>query len=426
MAETVVIRLLSASRPVSSEDTGLPVILSDAIEWVTVDGSGARLGPVRRGTLFDAAPECATRKSIVLAPGTDVLLAEPVVPLKGGKLVQVIPFALEEQLASDVDSMHFAIGRRDARSGVPVAVASNERMDAWLARLNEAGVHPDAIYGESAMVPPTANGVTLLIDGSRVYVRREATPGAVLDVEPLIEALQLGLASGEESREHVTIFVGVDDYERERDLLEGLREFTASLQLKLLPEGVLSLLAATAVQGSGAVNLLQGKYSVKKKLNVSFAPWRYAAILAGVFFALHLGLKGWQLVHLKAESARLESQIAEVYQIAMPGAAIPESSVARRQVEARLNALRGGTSSTGMLATIGTLAEAVGQSPGTNIEALSYRDRTTDLRVLAPSVDALDRIRHFATERGMTATIQSANPRDQKYEGRMQFKSPAS
>jgi hypothetical protein len=57
---------------------------------------------------------------------------------------------------------------------------------------------------------------------------------------------------------------------------------------------------------------------------------------------------------------------------------------------------------------------------------LSYRDRTTDLRVLAPSVDALDRIRHFATERGMTATIQSANPRDSKYEGRIQFKSPAS
>ena len=54
--------------------------------------------------------------------------------------------------------------------------------------------------------------------------------------------------------------------------------------------------------------------------------------------------------------------------------------------------------------------------------ALSYRERTTDLRVLAPSVDALDRIRSFATERGMSAVIQSANPRDQKYEGRMQFK----
>jgi general secretion pathway protein L len=425
MAETVVIRLLASNRPADVQDTpagSMPV----EIEWVTVDGAGARVTPVSHGTLIDAAPHCATRKTIVLTPGTDVLLAEPIVPLKGGKLAQVIPFALEEQLATDVDAMHFAIGRRESRPGVPVAVASHARMEAWLALLNGAGVYPDAIYGESAMVPPTPNGVTILIDRSRVYVRREATPGAVLDVEPLIEALQLALASGEESREHVTIYVSVDDYERERDLLEGLREYTASLQLKLLPDGVLSLLAATAVQSSGAVNLLQGKYSVKKKLNVSFAPWRYAAILAGVFFALHLGLKGWQLAHLKREDAQLDAQISEVYQMAMPGAAIPDPSSARRQVEARLNALRGGMSKNGLLATIGTLSEAISQTPGTDVEALSYRDRTTDLRLLAPSVDALDRIQHFATERGMTATIQSANPRESKYEGRMQFKSPAS
>lgn len=422
MAETVVIRLLAPDRQVNA----LADVAGGEIEWITVDASGARLGPVQRGSLLDAAPHCATRRTIVLAPGTDVLLAEPIVPLKGGKLMQVIPFALEEQLASDVDTMHFAIGRRDSRPGVPVAVASQARMDAWLAQLREAGIQPDSLYGESAMVPPTPNGVTLLIDGSRVYVRREATPGAVLDVEPLIEAVQLGLASGEESREHVTIFVSVDDYERERDLLEGLREFTASLQLKLLPDGVLSLLAATAVQGAGAVNLLQGKYGVKKKLNVSFAPWRYAAILAGVFLVLHLGLKAWQYSHLKREAALLDGQIAEVYQVAMPGAAVPDPAVARRQMEARLSALRGGTPSGGMLATIGTLAEAIGRTPGTNVEALSYRDRTTDLRVLAPSVDALDQIRHFATERGMTATIQSAAPRDSKYEGRMQFKSPTS
>jgi general secretion pathway protein L len=416
MAEIVVIRLLPTTGNVPVGTT---------VEWVVVDGNGARLGPVRAGALEEAAPECANRKTILLAPGTDVLLAEPVVPFKsGGKLAQVIPFALEEQLASDVDALHFAIGKRDARPGVPVAVASRDRMDKWLQLLRGAGIEPDAIYGESAMLPATPNGVTLLIDGSRVYVRRQATPGAVLDVEPLIEALQLGLASGEESREHVTIYVSVDDYERERDLLEGLREFTASLQLKLLPDGVLSLLAASAAQGSGAVNLLQGKFAVKKKLNLAFAPWRYAAVLAGVFFALHLGLKGWQFAHLQTQEARLDSQIAEVYQIAMPGAPMPDPLQARKQIEARLTVLRGGTPSGGMLATMGTLAEAIVQVPGTNVEALSYRDKTTDLRILAPSVDALDRIRHFAAERGMTAVIQSANPRDAKYEGRIQFKTP--
>jgi general secretion pathway protein L len=416
MAETVVIRLLASA--------GNPQQTNNTVEWVTVDASGARVGAVRRGALEEAAPDTLTRKTIVLAPGTDVLLAEPVVPLKsGGKLAQVVPFALEEQLAHDVDDLHFAIGKRESRPGVPVAVASHEHMQAWLAQLRAAGIDPSAIYGESAMVPPTPNGVTLLIDDSRVYVRREATPGAVLDVQPLIEALQLGLASGEESREHATIYVSVDDYERERDLLEGLREFTASLQLKLLPDGVLPLLAASAAQTRDAVNLLQGQYAVKKKLNFAFAPWRYAAMLALVFFVVHLGLKGWQLVHLKREEERLDAAITEVYQIAMPGAAAPDPQLARRQMESRLTALRGGTPTGGMLATMGTLAEAIVQVPGTNVEALSYRDKTTDLRVLAPSVDALDRIRSFATQHGMTAVIQSANPRDQKYEGRLQFKS---
>ena len=415
MAEIVVIRLLARA---GDQD------VINTVEWVTTDPLGVRLGPVHRGSLDEIATETLTRKTIVLAPGTDVLLAEPMVPLKaGGKLAQVVPFALEEQLANDVDELHFAIGKRDARPGVPVAVVAHERITSWLEQLRAAGITPDAIYGESAMVPSTPNGVTLLIDQSRVYVRREGAPGAVLDVQPLIEAVQLGLASGEESREHVTIYVGMDDYERERDLLEGLREFTASLQLKLLPDGVVSLLATNAAQTRDAVNLLQGKYGVKKKLNMTFAPWRYAAILALVFFAIHLGLKGWQLAHLKREDERLDAQIAEVYQIAMPGAALPDPMLARRQMEARLTVLRGGTPSDGMLATIGTLAEAIVQVPGTNVEALSYRDGTTDLRVLAPSVDALDRIRSFASERGMTAVIQSANPRDQKYEGRLQFKS---
>ena len=72
----------------------------------------------------------AGRKTIVLVPGTDVLLAEPVLPLKSGaKLAQVVPFALEEQLAADVEDLHFAVGKRDSRPGTPVAAVARTRMD---------------------------------------------------------------------------------------------------------------------------------------------------------------------------------------------------------------------------------------------------------------------------------------------------------
>jgi type II secretion system protein L len=296
-------------------------------------------------------------------------------------------------------------------------------MNVWLTALREAGLTPDAIYAETAILPVTPNGVTLLIDSSRVYVRRAETPGAVLEIQPLIESLQLALASGDEAREHVTIYVGEEDYEHERDLLEGLREFVASLQLRLVPGGALPLLAANTATGS-PVNLLQGKYAVKSTLNVSFAPWRYAAVLALVFFAVHLGVKGWQHMKYQRAEARLDAAIAEVFQQAMPGAPIPDPLKARKQIETRLAMLRGGGHAGGLMAALSTLGEAIGQVPGTNVETISYRDNVTDLRVLAPSVDALDKIKQAAAQRGVAAEIQSATPRESKTEARLQLKTP--
>jgi general secretion pathway protein L len=438
MAEALVIRIKAAPPAVAidaaanaksdaaTSAAGAQVAALEAAmvqaEWLLFDPSAARQSEVQTGLLSDAAGFATGRKAIVIVPGTDVLLAEPVLPLKSGvKLLQVLPFALEEQLASDVEDMHFAVGKREGTPGTPVAAVAHDLMRRWQASLRGAGIHAEAIYAESGLLPVTTDGVTLMIDSTRVYVRRHNGPGAVLDVEPLIEAVQLALASGDEAREHVTIYLTDDVYERDRDLFEGLREFTESLQLKLLPNGPLQLFAAAAVSGS-AINLLQGPYATKTKLNVSFQPWRYAAVLAGAFLALHLGLKTWQYFDLQSTEARLDSQIMEVFQQTLPGAPVPDPITARKQVEARLATLRGGGPTGGIMSTLGTLGEALAQAPGTNIEALSYRDETTDLRILAPSVDALDKIQHAAAERGIAAEIQSANPRDSKIEGRLQFK----
>lgn len=416
MPEVLVVRLQSVPSAAAAAHA--------VAQWVVMDTQGARKGNVESGELIDAAALAAGRKVLVLVPGTDALLAEPVLPLKSGaKLAQVVPFALEEQLAADVEDLHFAVGKREGRPGTPVTVVSHERMQAWLAALGAAGLQPDAMYAETACLPETPNGVTLLVDGSRVYVRREGTPGAVLEIDPLIEALQLALASGGEERENVTIYASELDYERERDLLEGLREFTASLQLKLLPDGPLPLLASNALR-SAPVNLLQGPYQLKRNLQISLAPWRYAAVLALVFLGAHLGLKTWQYFHYRNMEAALDQEIAQTFQQLMPGAPVPDSLAARDMVEARLAQLRGSGPASGMMHVLATLSEALAQAPDTRIEALSFRNNTTDLRVLAPSVDVLDRIRQTASSRGVDATLESANPRDSKFEGRLQLKGP--
>jgi general secretion pathway protein L len=407
MAEALVIRLKGNS----------PATLQ--AEWLLVDTAGSRLGNVESGPLPAAASPAAGRLVIVLVPGTDVLLAEPELPVKSGaRVAQVVPFALEEQLASDVEDMHFAVGRRDSRPGTPVAAVALSSMDTWLAALKSAGIVPSAMYSESAAVPLTPNGVTLCVEGVRIHVRRADVPAAVVEAEPLIEGLQLALASGSETRENVALFMSQEAYERDRDMIEGLREFTASLQVKLLAEGPLALLAVTIVKQAGT-NLLQGPYAVAGSMQGSLAPWRYAAMLAGAFVVVHLGVKGVQFWKLGAEETRLDSEIAAVFSQAVPGT---RQVNARTQVEGRLAQLRGSGVAGGLMTSLGTLGQAIAQAPETSVEALSYRADVLDLRVLAPSVAALDRIQHAATERGMNAVIQSATPRDSKVEGRLQFK----
>jgi general secretion pathway protein L len=392
-------------------------------EWMVVDTTGARLGAVSQGSLAEFAAQTLDKRVVVLIPGTDVLLAEPVLPAKGGsKLAQLVPYALEEQLASDVEDLHFAIGRREPpRPGTPVAVIANARLDAWLGALKTAGIHPDALHGETAGLPSSANGVTLLIDGNRVYVKREDKPGAVIDVEPLIEGLQLALDSGAEAHEHVTLFVTETDYERERDLLEGLREFTASLQLKLLPEGALPLLASTSMRTT-PINLLQGKYTIASPIKASLAPWRYVAGLAAVFLLTHIAYKAVQYTQVTRQEAELDAAIQQVYQAAMPGAPKPDPDEARSQMEARLTAIRGATVTGGFLGALDTVSSAIQQVPDAQLESLSYRANTTDLRIVAPNVDALDRIRQSVAAKGANAEIQSANPRENVVEGRLQLR----
>ena len=409
MAEVLVIRLQGNSAATL------------AAEWLLVDTSGARLGLIGSGALAEAAPLATGRAVIVLVPGTDVLLAEPELPVKSGaRVAQVVPFALEEQLASDVEDMHFAVGRRESRPGTPVAAVALDSMDAWMAALKSAGIAASAMYSESAAVPLTPSGVTLFVEGVRIHVRRPDVQPAVVEAEPLIEGLQLALASGSETRENVTLYLSAADYERDKDMIEGLREFTASLQVKLLAEGPLALLAVT-IPTQSATNLLQGPYAAATSMKVTFAPWRYAAILAGVFVFVHLGVKGIQYWKLGADEARLDSDIAAVFAQALPNTRQVD---ARAQVEARLAQLRGSGVSGGLMSGLGLLGEAIAQSPDTSVEALSYRTNILDLRVLAPSVDALDRIQHAVAERGMNAEIQSATPRDSKVEGRLQLKSP--
>ena len=131
------------------------------VEWLPVDSGGRPLAEPAAGTLVEAVPASRGRRLIVIVPGGDVALAEPEIPLKSGRLLQAVPYALEDSLAGDVESLHFAVGRgHDGR--VPTAAVERERMAGWLADLTAAGLAPDFLYSEAMLLPVNPSHTVLV------------------------------------------------------------------------------------------------------------------------------------------------------------------------------------------------------------------------------------------------------------------------
>jgi general secretion pathway protein L len=397
MSETLVIRLRAAEGAQAS--------------WLIVDANGARSGPVQTGPLADAMGLAQERSVVLLVPGSEVTFAAPELPLRStSRLAQAVPYALEEQLASDVEALHFSIGARPAgAAATPVAVVARAVMDRWIEACEAAGIHPDVAYADTAVVPATTGGCTLLLDGDILHVRRDGSVPFVLDADPLQDAMAIALdaAAG-----HVTFYAAPAEYERHRDAIEGLRSHTSTLQVKLLPDGPLPLLAAHSLQGT-ALNLLQGPYAARTSLATGLRRWRLPASLAAataLVFVTVQALSAWQLA--RSEKA-LDAQIAQVFAQAMPGQKVVDP---RAQMQ---GVLGDGGGRSAFLPVLSALARALAGAPQAHVQAMSCRGDVVELHLTAPSVDSLDAITKVFSAVGMSADLQSATPRDAQVEGRL-------
>jgi type II secretion system protein L len=261
----------------------------------------------------------------------------------------------------------------------------------------------------------------VLIDADRVYARRPGAPPIVLQATPLAEALALATSAAAAPETHAIIYLTPAAWAQHKATIEQLRDQLASIKVQLLPDGTLPLLAQQAITRP-PVSLLQGRYAAKSSWTDAWRAWRLAAILAGCLIGLNLLGKGVQIWRLGNTEAQLDAAIEQVFREAMPG---EQNAIdARRRMEARLLAIRGGApgGTQDLLEALGVLGVAVAQVSEASLEALSFRSGVLDLKVAAKDVGSLERLRQIVTERGMIAELQSSNQRAEGVEGRIQIR----
>jgi general secretion pathway protein L len=394
----------------------LPAPGQEDTEWLTLDESGAPTLTRQRGPLNLAAAVGRTGKVIVLAPASQILLAQPELPPgSGAKIARAVPFALEEQLTEDVDQLSFAIGRRRAGGATPVAAVSRSVLQSWIANLSAAGIEPHAIYPDISLIPENPGQTVLWLEKQRLAVRRPGALPFAVELSPVKEALvvagviadPLDSAAEPKTPESAILYVSREDWARVQTEFEQLAQDFASLKVQLLADGPLPWLAR-GLQADEAVNLLQGEFSRAADYSESWRQWRVAAMLAAALLGVHVAAQALQIRSAKHESAALDSEISQVFTTAMPTDRITDP---RRQMQDRLERIRkSGGGPQYFLRALQILSGALANTPKTTINSLSYRDQAIEMTLNAPSLAALSQLSQLVAKEGLAAEIQSSNP----------------
>jgi len=357
----------------------------------------------QHGTLDTILALAAGRRVVLFVPGADVRLTTVQVPARAApKILQAAPYVLEDHLAEDVDTLHFAIGAPDQAEGGahPVAIVARARMDVWLAPLRARGTKPDAMVPETLCLPaPEAGHWTGLVEAGRVTVRTGAFSGFACSLDDLGAYLQI---ADPEARTPLRLFVTRDsesDFSRigrTADLLPG---YGSGLEV-----------LARHWQPQVAINLLQGTYSEKEDWQRLAQPWRIAATLAAVWIgvsAIQQTAGAWQTSRELAAQTR--SNFERCQQV-FPKDCVREGLMPA-VVEQQARLLRpGGGARAPLFQLLGTLNAALQANPGLTLESLQFREGAVYLSLTGSDLQALEALRAwYGARRDARLQVEAAN-----------------
>lgn len=368
--------------------------------WLALDAQRRALS----GSQSGAPPAQALARAqrvIALVPAEDVLLLQaPRLPGMRAQLLKALPFALEDQLASAVEDLHFAVPDRLGDEQVPVAVVARTTLRGWLERLATEGIRPDAVYAETQMLPTQAGGCVVVEDARALW--RTPTHAGVSDIAGLPDQLAL-----------VDAATAWDVYDFRDAVPVALPARHARYHA-----GQRDALAFLAQHAEPALNLLQGEFAPAHRQAPAQQLWRRAALLAAAALLLLFVYYGADCWRLARQSTRLEAAAEAVLHDGFPEL----SKVAgdpRALMQSALAGLHGSGDSGGLLGLLGRIAPILGGTTRVTLTALEYHNATLELGLRTPDVPTLDLTRERLVALGLKAEVTAANSGSDGIDGRL-------
>ena len=340
------------------------------------------------------------RKVLLLVPDNDVVLTAISVPSKNRKqLLQAVPFAMEDNLADDIDDLHFAIHQEDDSNNTQVALINRDLLDAYINLLKREGMTAHFILPQIfsqktddkvwsiQQHPPTED------HASTVSVRFNNLYGFSCDESLLGIFLEQYEGDNPES---------VLSNLAQTDLPESLHE----IPLSNLDSG---LVHYKSVVNALPLNLMTGFVSQKNNTSsINLKAWRAPIIIGSMVAAAWVGIFAWQNNLLNAQKNQLNTAIENTFKTSFPKSRVVD---APQQMATKLAQLKKSAGKTidSPLPMISDIAPLLKEYKDMSLSEVRYQDNELVLVMQSPNLTRLETFKKDAiTKAKLQVDIKSS------------------
>lgn len=370
-------------------------------DWVLVNADGVIERQQRASHPEELAALASEKEIIVIVPSQDVLLTTVNLPkMNRNRLIQAIPFVLEEHLVQDVELMHFAVDSQQEDGSILVAAIADEKMRVWLDLLSSWSVRPDAFVPLSLLLPVEDNHWTAHISDV-VTVRMSKVSAAAFEAVSFVDCIQFALKDLTVPQQlqinNYTESAYADCFDASLNVVERIR--SADDELKDI---------ALLIKGAPEINLLQGDYAVKKS-NLPHIAGMYKIgfyLVASWIVLLFLyPFISYFILHSKVNA--LDQQIAAIYKRHFPQST---SVIAPKlRMQEKLQKMNADVGENRVLQLMDDVGKAMQESHSIKLKRFDYQNNQLTLELTAANSEDFSAFSDHLTQQGLSVKQQNAD-----------------